>query len=562
MAAAARGVLKCCEFCGYCCQGIAYIVDGIKFVWKYISKVLTCGQGWKGLYENTLSLVISEEDPDDKDFPLPTAESRSITDIPMFVIFFIVLLGMMATMNRAIAYGRPEVYFQGVDSWGNVCGYKNEPIKGVEVSGADMTKFSKVLIFDFIMRSSQLTADNSEQMSAIKSTTTMCVSNCPLITQTFNCWEFFEKKSVYAKAVLDFFCSAAAQELKLLKEQSLSFAERNSRCIPDLVSKKISVEKQNKMMNLYSSNWVYNFIADCMTCSPELTWLCLISVGFTLLFVAVIQGASAAICWFSFAMFFLVGITSSSFMWYLYSVISTADTAVVVYAGGEEYTMVVSENTFGNYSSSMMRSTGDVMNIGSRDTTASTVPQAGYSIVFRDAAIVVTVVTVVFSIVCLLVGSRNMDATAVLFTEAIGGLMKLGWVYLIPFVTLGSLCIATGMFFYTVSLLTSVFQADPKVIKDPMFETPKVVLEQDSMYTNGVLIFEVIAAAWVFNFIVCCQNMITSLAMSTWYFTIDRDDLDRPMRVASSRLIRKHLGSAATGAFLVGFLGWMRAPIR
>nr|XP_039251930.1 uncharacterized protein LOC120329385 [Styela clava] len=558
MAVAVAEAVSCILQCiGVVCLCIAGIVEWAKKAFAVVTKIVTCGQGWQGFFMNCLTFFNSEEDPDFKDFDLPEAENRTVTDMPSLVLFITVLLGMMAGMNRAIAYGKPEVYFQGIDSWGNICGYENLPITGSVFSGRDMTKFDKLLIFDFLSRSSVLTSGDAVAMSEIPFTTSICVEHCPLITRTFDCWEYLGIKSIYPNVINDLLCRSAERELNTVRMRTLSFSERNSRCVPDVVSESISVEKQNKMLSLYSTHWVHNVIADCGTCAAELTWMTLIAAGCTMIFICVIQSASDTICWFSFSSFTFVGLISSICMWYMYSGISANDSATVLYSAGESDIMN-SDFAHGNLTGNQWKP--HHLQSPKQTISRNSVPQAGYSIVFRDASIYVTFFTLFLTFICCLVGKRNMDAAAALFSIAIRAMIKVRWIYILPVVTLCSVSFAAGLFLYTVNLLTAVFKDDISIVEDTIYKFPRAVIEEDLVYTNWVLLFEFLAFAWLFNFIMACQTLIACSAISSWYFIKDKEDLDRPLRIGSSRLLRCHLGSAAAGGLLVGFLGWMRAP--
>lgn len=561
MAAAAEGVSICLQCAGAVCQCLASVVEFIKKVFRVFTKVVTCGQGWYGLFVNFLSLLNSEEDPDLKDFHLPVAEDRKITDLPFFLIFVVVLGGMMAAMNRAIAYGRPEIYFQGIDSWGNVCGYQNVPVRGSTFSGMDMTEYNKLFIFDFIKQASVLSSGDVAAMAEISSKTTMCVKSCPEITGTFTCADYLETQTQYPNAIKDIVCENTEEDLRSLRRQSVSFSVRNARCVPDVIHTSVSVTKQNEMLNLYSDDWVHNVIADCETCAAELTWITLIATIFTLIFIGVIQTSADNVCWFSFSSFAVIGLLSTSAMWYMYYDISSKD-APVLYSDDSSEEEIISNGTI----PANETTTGGPIEMPdslpqSAESTAA-VPQAGYSITFRDASILVTVATGFFILLIFFVGKRNMDFAAVLFETGVKGMRKLKWIYILPLLTTCSISFAAGLFLFTVNRLTAVFLAEAKIVNDPTYSFPTVVMEKDTLYTSWVLLFEFLAAYWLMSFITSCQSLIACSAISNWYFSKGRRCVYRPMRIGSTRLIRCHLGSAAIGGLLVGFFGWMRAPFR
>ena len=275
------------------------------------------------------------------------------------------------------------------------------------------------------------------------------------------------------------------------------------------------------------------------------------------------HSAASALCLYSFATFFFVGAAATGYMWYLFSVIQSVDAGVSIYSSGEESITGRTSDNDDYFQNSVVQAALRLFPSSGNfylQSDSSTVPQAGYSIVFRDAAIYSTVVVVVFSIVCIAVSRRNIDACAYLFEEAIDSLLDMKWVYLLPLFSIMSVVFAFGLWMYTVTYITAVFLTEPSI--NNQAGIAKATYVPDTVYTTGVLLFEFLSIAWIFNFVLACQHIITCLAVGTWYYTVDKSDLYRPLLIAFSRLIRKHLGSAVAGSFLVGFFGILRSPLR
>uniref|UniRef100_H2Z0D4 Choline transporter-like protein n=1 Tax=Ciona savignyi TaxID=51511 RepID=H2Z0D4_CIOSA len=459
------------------------------------------------------TLCTSEEDPDYKDFELPVVEDRRFTDFPGIIVFLAVLIGMCVAMHMGLAYGKPTVFTNGVDSWGNICGQTNTAHSGVEYSGKDMTNFKRVLIADFL--------SNPDALTATGKTTTLCVRLCPLVTSSFQCQDYLANKSNYNDAIANAACQGVGGK-------DLAFDEKNNRCVPSHAVKGLSIQKQNALLNLYSQDWLHNLVHDCHVCAAELTWITLIAFAFTLVFLAVMQGASSALCYFSFATFFVVGGAATGYMWYLYTLINAVDSG---------------------------------LSVNSPSGRSLFAENAGYSVVFRDTAIVCTVIVVGFSIICVLVSRRGMDACAVLFEYATEAIMEIKWVYLLPLYTIASLAFGFGLWLYTIKHITAVFKPQllTSTVQGSGLATASYV--PDTTYSTWVLVFEFVAIIWIMNFVLACQHLMTSLVVGTWYFSVDKTEMYRPMRVATSRLIRKHLGSAVIGSFFSGYFGLLRSPL-
>lgn len=61
----------------------------------------------------------------------------------------------------------------------------------------------------------------------------------------------------------------------------------------------------------------------------------------------------------------------------------------------------------------------------------------------------------------------------------------------------------------------------------------------------------VIALIWISEFILSCQQMVIAGAVSSWYFTRDRESLNSPIIKSIGELFCHHLGSVALGSFLI-----------
>nr|XP_033772193.1 choline transporter-like protein 3 isoform X6 [Geotrypetes seraphini] len=95
---------------------------------------------------------------------------RKCTDIPWLILFFLFWSGWMFIMGYAIMAGAAERLLFGYDSYGNVCGRKNIPVRDAPLSGQDMTDKKHIFFFN----SCSLEIRNSN-INAIA----LCVSSCP-----------------------------------------------------------------------------------------------------------------------------------------------------------------------------------------------------------------------------------------------------------------------------------------------------------------------------------------------------------------------------------------------
>ncbi|XP_074762709.1 choline transporter-like protein 3 isoform X3 [Athene noctua] len=95
---------------------------------------------------------------------------RKCTDTLWLLLFFLFWAGLMFITGYAVMAGAAERLLLGYDSFGNVCGRKNIPVKGAPLSGQDMTN-KKYVFF--------LNSCSMEMQSLKISSLSLCVSSCP-----------------------------------------------------------------------------------------------------------------------------------------------------------------------------------------------------------------------------------------------------------------------------------------------------------------------------------------------------------------------------------------------
>uniref|UniRef100_A0A8C2SP40 Choline transporter-like protein n=1 Tax=Coturnix japonica TaxID=93934 RepID=A0A8C2SP40_COTJA len=96
--------------------------------------------------------------------------SRKCTDPLWLLLFFLFWAGLMFITGYAVMAGAAERLVLGYDSFGNICGRKNVPVKGVPLSGKDMTN-KKYVFF--------LNSCSPEMQSLKINSVSLCVSSCP-----------------------------------------------------------------------------------------------------------------------------------------------------------------------------------------------------------------------------------------------------------------------------------------------------------------------------------------------------------------------------------------------
>ncbi|XP_059710276.1 choline transporter-like protein 3 isoform X5 [Haemorhous mexicanus] len=95
---------------------------------------------------------------------------RKCTDVLWLLLFCLFWAGLMFISGYAVVVGAAERLVLGYDSFGNICGRKNTPVEGANLSGLDMTNKKYV----FFLNSCSLEIQGPKISSL-----SLCVSSCP-----------------------------------------------------------------------------------------------------------------------------------------------------------------------------------------------------------------------------------------------------------------------------------------------------------------------------------------------------------------------------------------------
>ncbi|XP_038000541.1 choline transporter-like protein 3 isoform X3 [Motacilla alba alba] len=95
---------------------------------------------------------------------------RKCTDTLWLLLFCLFWAGLMFISGYAVVAGAAERLVLGYDSFGNICGRKNTPVEGANLSGLDMTNKKYV----FFLNSCSLETESLKINSL-----SLCVSSCP-----------------------------------------------------------------------------------------------------------------------------------------------------------------------------------------------------------------------------------------------------------------------------------------------------------------------------------------------------------------------------------------------
>ena len=148
----------------------------------------------KGQSKSTIFATKTIEDEENKydqkeSFPIGPEKEYKVKDIPMLFIFTVIFGGAFAIAVYSLKNGDPTKYFDGYDSWGNVCGRKkNTMIPNVNFSGKDLSANKYAFHMGLIEFKNAL--DPLKYFYKKRKPAVICVKECPKIIT--NCKKLLE----------------------------------------------------------------------------------------------------------------------------------------------------------------------------------------------------------------------------------------------------------------------------------------------------------------------------------------------------------------------------------
>lgn len=142
-----------------------------------------------------------------------------------------------------------------------------------------------------------------------------------------------------------------------------------------------------------------------------------------------------------------------------------------------------------------------------------------------------------------------------LFRESGKAIADMPLLLLQPVLTFGALL--------SITILWSIGLICLQSMKNPVIDvsTGFVVFKAETVY-KIMKWYHVFAFLWVSHFAIACQHYVIGAAVSKWYFSTNRYELNSPIGSSVSELILYYLGSVALGSFLVAIFKVIRIITR
>lgn len=164
-------------------------------------------------------------------------------------------------------------------------------------------------------------------------------------------------------------------------------------------------------------------------------------------------------------------------------------------------------------------------------------------------AIVATIATVVIMLVVLVMRKR-IQLVVQLFREAGKAIASMPVLLLQPVLTFACLAVVVALWLHFSLWVETAGFLTPRG-EDNLYYKKDTAVKVTRWYN-------LFAMFWFTQFIVSCQHMVIAGAVTTWFFTRNKDHLDAPISTSFYNLIRYHLGSIAFGSLLIALVQMAR----
>uniref|UniRef100_F6ZV03 Choline transporter-like protein n=1 Tax=Ciona intestinalis TaxID=7719 RepID=F6ZV03_CIOIN len=425
----------------------------------------------------------------------------------LFLILYIAMLGGMGYIAFiCIKNGDPSRYLHGVDSWGNICGKKNnEIIPGVNTSGLDRSNYT----YELNMR---LALDPSSLLKTGSGAAVLCVKECP--AKLIQCKQLLSDNTynLSMNVINERICTMPYGWIP-------AHTHIFNRCVP-LQLLQVSCINQTNGTSSAQQNSAVSVIAHQMVTSVVNNWtnivyMVLISLGISLLMIVLLQIFNRVIVVLIVILAGIGSVAATSYLWYCYAV-----------------------------STGFINST-DVEN------TVNAVRDFQYLL---PLCIAVTVATLIILILLVWV-RKSLCLVVKLFDEASLAVFNMPGVLLQPFITLTSILVVLTYFLIVSAYIFSI--EVPKVDISGMVS----FVQNPDLSTTALIAPHIFGCLWMMEFVSGCQQVIIAEAVSSWFFNQRQKtckyDMCPTLR-PTLHLILFNLGSVALGSLVIAIVQFFR----
>ncbi|RWS25920.1 choline transporter-like protein 1 [Leptotrombidium deliense] len=442
------------------------------------------------------------------------AVNRKNRDFFFILLFISFTAFMVYTISNAIFWKKANlnVILHGYDSWGNICGQKNEKIRDVPQSGKDMSEHRFLLV----------------AIESNISLRTFCVAQCP----THGYLLFLEISSLLMFKIFNY-----------VRESVFN------RCVPrHIVLKTVAVDTLN-----VTGSFLEEVMSDINVCWKEITYLCSISFVLALILLVLLRYIAGLVVWVTLITLSIVACTATTYVWYgfikLLWHLHTIKTDGLPFDDPKR----VSDQKLGEQ--------WFIACLASTCTTVSTfifqfhfyeMKYLLFSFISQNNGSIVSFQIVFLLLVIVMrrriqlftrVVNTKYNKVSILFKEAGKAISAIPFLLFQPILT--TICIAAFCYAWLIAFL--YLQSCKSPVIEPSTGLVTYTLDPIYKYLKWCHFF---CLLWSCHFIIACQHFVIAGAVSKWFFRSE-SDLRSPILESISNLIRFHLGSIALGSLLV-----------
>ncbi|XP_069795185.1 choline transporter-like protein 3 isoform X2 [Narcine bancroftii] len=425
---------------------------------------------------------------------------RRSTDVLWLIVFFLFWVGMVFIAGYAVTVGGAERLIFGYDSYGNICGRKNSPIKGALLSGQDMTSRKHV----FFLNTCKMDFTDQKINSL-----SICVSTCP--QEHLNGLEDIKHFAQYNGSYLCVYNLNVSDYTEPLKAAHLcpvlpvppsKLLPFFNRCVPqspDCYSHFLTALIH--MVN--QSDFFQRIISGIIMSKEYIVGLCFFAVALAFIMVAIFRFiAELLVHIFLTLMIFGLLFVSGVLWWLYYDNVNTRNVILETEA----------ENT-----RSLL----------------------GFAIIATSVSVIIIGLTLVMR--------KKIRLTIQLFRIASNLLRSVPLLLLQPLWTF--IILALFWMYWVVVILSLGTAGTAYIMADNQVEYRALSAIRYMWW------YHLIGLIWTSEFLLACQQMTIAGAVVCCYFNRDKNNLPSyPIFTSISRLFNYHLGTVVKGSFIISLV--------
>ncbi|XP_050304964.1 choline transporter-like 1 [Anthonomus grandis grandis] len=475
-------------------------------------------------------------DSEDKENTEET-EERSCTDVFWLILYILFWFLMVIIAAFSFVYGNPLRIINGYDSFGNICGTKNnKPMGNFTWSGLDTSDKPYLLFYD---------------IKNLKDSLKICVKSCPAKTllHVKDIYDYHQGGMDLCKYGFNY------EELKNPdKDKSVLSAPLGpcpvlpiyegkpvlNRCIPQLFKEGAEAILSNFYDLLNGWDTLDQVLGDVYHTWREILLLSVLSLLISLVTIAILHCLAHIISYFIMIGFALASIGGTAYLWYTYIDIKR------------------------NLDHTELNAKYSVLVESVRNETA-----------FLWFSIIATIITIVILAITVFM-RKQVDFLANLFKETSKCIMHLPGLFFQPLLTFIFLAVFFLFWIFVVLCLATASNPSTHVIsgvrvegKGPIATVPptinpnnvsmsvveklnhfKVVEYIDADWIQGMWWVYFIGLIWTSEFIMACQQMVIAGAVAHWFYRHKYKSNDH-VCYSMGKLLKYHLGSVALGSLII-----------